>query len=373
MAPCSRRDFLRTGAAVLASAACGPHRREPPADVRAFHDDCLVLDLHIDTLLWMRLFGYDIAAEHSLRLPRRAFAFQMDLPRARRGGLDAAVMGLVINPREVLPELMTPLKWLARIEDDGGASQTLATLDLFEAAAEEHATELAFVRSGSELRAVVDAGRFAGLAGLEGAHGIEDDLAHVSAAWERGLRMIGLVHFQASAAAYPMTVAAHDDEGLTAFGRELIGEMQRLGMVVDLAHVNARGVDDALGVLDAPFVVSHSACRALVDHRRNLTDAQIRRVADAGGVIGIAVGNTFVTGGLEGFLDHVEHAARVGGADCVAIGSDWDGAIVPVEGMDDVTCLPWVSAGLLARGHSEQNVRKFLGENALRVLTDVCG
>ena len=196
----------------------------------------------------------------------------------------------------------------------------------------------------------------------------------VTRAFEKGLRMIGLTHFQASSAAYPMTVAEFDGNGLTPFGRDLIDEMERLGMVVDLAHVNYAGVDEALARMKRPFVVSHTACRALHDMRRNLEDEHIRAVAERGGVIGLCLARSF-TGrpGVAGFVDHVEHAIRVGGADCVALGSDWDGAIVPVEGLGDVTGTPRITQELVARGHPPETVRKFLGQNALRVLTDVCG
>jgi len=332
-----------------------------------------VLDLHIDTLLWMRLFDYDVAVEHRNWLPGSPFAWHFDLPRAQRGGLDAAVFGLVINPRAVRPELMFPLKFLAWWEQDRGIDQTLATLDRLTAAAAKDPTGLAFCKSGSDVRRAFAAGRFGGLAGMEGSQGIEGSLDHLRAAYDRGLRMLGLVHFQATEAAYPMTVPEFDDRGLTPFGALLVAEMERLGMVVDLAHVNARGVADALGVVKRPFVVSHTACRALTPHPRNLDDDQIRAVADRGGVIALAFGNTFVSGGLEGFLDHVEHAIRVGGANCPALGSDFDGMIVPTNGMGDVQVYPRITEGLLARGQPRDVVQKLLGENALRVITDVCG
>ena len=345
-----------------------------PAEVLSFHRDCLVLDLHIDTLLWVRSVGYDLAAPHRNRVPGSPFAWHLDLPRAREGGLDCAVLGLVINPREVRRELMLPLRALARLESGSGFAQTLETMELLEKAAALHPDELRFCRSGTEVREAVADGCFAGLAGLEGSHGIESDLANVEAAHDRGLRMIGLTHFQASSAAYPMTVSAFDGKGLTPFGRELVGEMERLGLVLDLAHVNYAGIDEALVLAKRPFVVSHTACRELHDHRRNLTDDHIHRIAERGGVIGVAVGRGFLgRPGVGGFLDHVEHAIRVGGSDCVAIGSDWDGAIVPNRGLGDVTALPAVTAGLLERGHSEEVVRKVLGENAMRVLTDVLG
>ena len=372
----SRRAFLQLAAAACAGAACGAGRAPEPVseDVLAFHRQSLVLDLHVDTLLWMRLLGYDIAKRHANLLPGSPFGWHMDLPRAADGGLDGAVLGLVINPRVVRPELGWELRLLARLERGSGLDQTLATLDLLAETAQRHPQHLVFARSGSEVREAVAEGKFAALAGLEGAHGIEDRVENVRAAYQRGLRMIGLVHFQASAAAYPMTVASFDGRGLTPFGFDLVAEMEGLGMVVDLAHLNAAGVDDALGAMRRPCVVSHTACRALSDHARNLTDQQIRRVANAGGVVGLVVHRTFLgRPDVDGFLDHVEHALRVGGGEAVAIGSDWDGGIEPVEGLRDVRGLPYVTSGLLARGWPPGIVQKVLGENALRVLSEVCG
>jgi membrane dipeptidase len=224
------------------------------------------------------------------------------------------------------------------------------------------------------MREAIAAGRFAALAGLEGAHGIGDRLENVRTAHERGLRMLGLVHFQRSAAAWPMTVTQFADRGLTPFGFDLIAELESLRMVVDLAHLNSRGLDETLGVMTRPFVVSHTACRGIHDNPRNLDDGQLRRIADAGGVIGIAAGrDLFGATTLERFLDHVEHALRLGGSEAVALGSDWDGAIVPAEDMQDVRCLPHVTHGLLRRGWSREIVARVMGGNALRVITEVCG
>ena len=374
-----RRESLITGTAAAAGTAAGGSGGDGsaavvPDEVLSFHRELLVLDLHIDTLLWSRLLGYDIGTRHRNRLPRSPFAWHLDLPRAQEGGLDTCVFGLVINPRKVHSELILPLKLLALIERHRGFEQTLATLDLLAETERRHASRLVFARSGSDIRRAVAEGKFAALAGLEGAHGIEGTIDNVRAAYSRGLRMIGLVHFQATEAGFPMTVNTFDQRGLTPFGRELIDEMQHLRMVVDLAHLNQAGLDDALAALRQPFVVSHTGCRGVYDHPRNLTDDQIRRVADRGGVIGIATGNMFLGDtGLDGFLDHVEHVIAVGGTDTPALGSDYDGGIVPVAGMADVTCYPRVTHGLLARGHPQEVVRKVMGENAMRVLTEVCG
>ena len=338
------------------------------------HRRSLVLDLHIDTLLWQRLFGYDPSLRHENRIPTRPFGYHFDLPRAAEGGLDAAVMGLVINPAEVRDELMWPLRTLAWWEEEYGVAQTLETLDLLSALADAHPDRLAFVRRGSDIAAEAERGRFVALAGLEGAQGIEGDLANLQPLYERGLRMVGLVHFQATAAGYPMTVPSFYGQGLTDFGRALVHELERLGIVVDLAHLNGTGVWDALFEMKRPCVVSHTACRALHDHPRNLSDHQLELVGRRGGVVGIAAGRDFLgPGGISAFLDHVEHALEVAGPHAVALGSDYDGFIVPVEGMGDVRCYPLVTQGLLDRGHDPEVIANLLGANAARVLTQICG
>jgi membrane dipeptidase len=357
-----------------------PERSEPVAlegvsgEAMALHRECLVLDLHIDTLLWTRLVGYDIAARHRNRLPTSPFGCHLDLPRAVDGGLDCAVLGLVVNPREVLRELIVPLRALAWLEKQRGFEQTLATLELLDAAQRRHPERIVFACSGSDIRRARAEGKFAGLVCLEGAHGIEGSLDRLREAHRRGLRMLGITHFQANEAGYPMTVGAHRDRGLTPFGRDLLAEMEELRIVADLAHLNGPGVDDALELVRSPFVVSHTACQALHARSRNLTDDQIRRIADAGGVIGIAVGRSFVgPGGLERFVDHIEHVLRVGGSEAAALGSDFDGLVVPVAALPDVSAFPRVTQLMLERGHAPEMIRGVLGENALRVLTDVCG
>jgi membrane dipeptidase len=372
----TRRGFLAAGPALLA-AGCGGAPRDAtrlPQAVRDFHRESLVFDLHVDTLLWQRTLGYDLARRHRPPLPFAAFLGHMDLPRAADGGLDGAVLGLVVSPREERPEQLLPLRVLARLEPGAGVEQSLETLGLLGESAREHPERLVFARTGSEVRRAAREGRFAALAGLEGGHGIEGRIDNLRRLHAAGLRMLGLVHFQSSAAAHPMTAPAFEGSGLTPFGFDLLAEMETLGVVLDLAHVNARGVEDALAALTRPFVVSHSGCRAVHDHPRNLSDAQLRSVADGGGVVGIAVGRSFLgPGGLDAFVRHVEHAARVAGPAAVAIGSDWDGAIIPARGLHDVTCLPFVSAALLERGWTPENTRALLGENAVRVLEDALG
>jgi membrane dipeptidase len=333
-----------------------------------------VLDLHVDTLLWQRLFGYDAGLRHENRVPGRPLGFHFDLPRAAEGGLDAAVMGLVINPTQVRPELIWPLKALRWWEQEHGVEQTLLTLDLLSELTETYPDEISFVRRGSDILYEVERGRFVAMAGLEGAQGLEGDASNLRPLYERGLRMLGLVHFQRTAAGHPMTAPEFYGEGLTDFGRDLVAQLEQLGIVIDLAHLNAAGVWNALQMMRRPCVVSHTACRELHDQPRNLTDRQLELIGRNGGIVGVAAGRNFIgPGGREAFLDHLEHVIQVAGPQAVALGSDYDGFIVPVEGMDDVRSYPLVTQGLLDRGQKPEVIQQALGGNALRVLTEVCG
>ncbi|MBI4514657.1 MAG: dipeptidase [Deltaproteobacteria bacterium] len=379
MTALSRRDFIRASAAAGGALTLGCRQQPAPRvtpDALALHLGALVIDLHVDSFLWVRLLGYDMGRRHENRLPASPFGWHADLPRLAAGGVGGVGFGIVVNPRQVRPELMLPLKVLSWFERLRGFEAVLKTLDLMHDTARRYPAQLAVVRNGSELRFAHLAGKVAGLPCLEGAHGLEGSLDNVRTAHARGLRSIGLVHFQASEAGYPMTVAEFDGQGLTNFGRELIGEMERLRMLVDLAHLNDAGFSDALAVMKRPFMVSHTGCRAVYAHRRNLTDEQIRAVADRGGVLGIVFERGFVSASgadLERVLDHFDHAIKVGGEDAVGIGSDYDGFITPAAGLEDVTAMPRLTTGLLARGHGPATVRKVLGENAVRVITEVCG
>jgi membrane dipeptidase len=166
---------------------------------------------------------------------------------------------------------------------------------------------------------------------------------------------------------------AREGVGLTRFGVQLVQEMNRLGMLVDLAHVSPGAFFHGLEVSTRPCIFSHGNARALCDHPRNLTDVQLKALAEQGGVIGLSFVPFFVDEHeptLERFLDHVDHIVDVAGPDVVGMGSDFDGGGTLV---DDATAFDDVTAGLLERGYSEADVAKILGGNTLRVIRGAIG
>ena len=327
-------------------------------DAEALHRSFTVIDLHADTPWLMRL-GLDLAARHEPPLPRSAGILHLDLPRAREGGLSGQFFGL-ISPS---PRWMRP----ARIVD--------LQLDALEAAAARLPDQLLLCTTAREVRAARAAGRLAGLRGIEGAHALGGDLAELSHFAQRGVVYLGLLHFVRNPAGAPAYGRGRDDSlGLSDFGRELVDELNRLAILIDLAHINHRGFLEAAGRSRAPVIVSHTGVVGAHRHWRNIDDEQIRAVANRGGCIGVMFSRRYLGGsGLDVVCAHISHLINVGGEDLPALGSDYDGMITPPEGLEDISCLPNLTRALLAHGHRPEQVSKIMGENALRVLAAVRG
>ena len=227
--------------------------------------------------------------------------------------------------------------------------------------------------TAQDIREAHAAGELAVLLNIEGAEGIQGSLGLLRNYYRLGVRMMGLVwNFRNDVA----DGAAEEGSGagLTRFGREVVREMNRLGMLIDLSHITAPGFFEVLELSEQPVLFTHGNCRALWDHARNLTDEQIKALAATGGVFGIS----FVTGfmgkenvTLATVADHIDHVCQLlGSADHVAYGSDFDGC-TPPPGLEDVTRFPYLTAELLRRGYTETDLAKILGENYLRVFSQV--
>jgi membrane dipeptidase len=325
------------------------------SDALALHRQSTVVDLHGDTLMWMKR-GYDFFKRHR-RTPLSAAFSHIDEPRMRMGGLAAQVFGLVTQPLGL-----------------GSAFRSaLRQVELLHQAARAQPDRLRVVTEAAALRQAREEGCRAGLLGLEGVHALEGDLENLDRLAARGLRLCGLSHFSKNPAAHPaMGWGVDDRQGLTAFGEAIVDRCHELGVLVDLAHINKKGFLEAARRSRDPVVVSHTGVCGVTDIRRNIDDEQLRAVADTGGVVGIIYAFNFVGGRtVEAVVDHIAHTVRVGGEDCAALGSDFDGMIVPVRGLSDVADLPNLTAALLARGLRPEVVQKILGGNVLRVLEAV--
>ncbi|MBE3072891.1 MAG: dipeptidase [Acidobacteria bacterium] len=383
-----------------------PVARQAP-DVRALrvHRESLVIDTHIDTPDQLLRPGWKFEERHDAPSPQRPGAGNsIDLPRMREGGLDGAffsvyVAGTVTGPPAV--------------------KAALTQLDALQRLVDTHPADLALCRTAAEVRAANAAGRIAVLIGIEGGHMINDDLAVLRDFARRGARYLTLTHMVTTSWA-DSSGDAPKHNGLTAFGKDVIRELNRLGVMADISHASDKAFWDVLEVSQAPVIASHSSCRALCGHERNMTDEMIQALAAKGGVIQINFADGYLDQALylkqkalepetakaraeisqkypgpeneakrveamrairrkvqalgttswERIIDHIDHAVKLAGADHVGLGSDFDGASMPA-GMEDCTKLPKITAALLAKGYAEADVAKILGGNILRVMEQV--
>ncbi len=368
------------------------------AAAKEIHDRALVLDSHVDTPSRILYEG--------LRLAPRSDSGHVDVERLREGGVDAVVFALFVDRSFAA-------------ERGRSAAEALRMLD---AAAEEiarHPRDLAPCRTVAEVREAVALGRIAVLFGLEGGHAIEDDLGLLRTFARLGVRYLTLTHVNSNGWCDSCEGETRWN-GLNSLGREAIAEMNRVGVVPDVSHVSDRAFEQVLETSRRPVVASHSSCRALCDSPRNLTDDMLRSLAARGGVAMINAYPSFLSPawrsaaakrdaahaaasraieerfpgpenawrrwtewiahaslnppdaplpGVETLADHVEHALRVAGPDHVGLGTDFDGIPVSPRGFEDCSKTPRLTEELCRRGHGEAFLRKFLGENFLRVLS----
>jgi len=324
------------------------------AEARALHDRHPAIDLHADTLMWGRWFGYDLLVRHEPPLPKKALLGHVDLPRMREGGVGAQFFGLVSLP------VLGRVRGLRQAIDE-----QIDVLD--ETLARTRAIRLA--RTGRDVESARADGAASALLGIEGAHALEGDLDNLTHFARRGVRYLGLLHFSANEAGYPAYGRGARDEGLTMWGRELVARCEAENVIVDLAHINRRGFLDACAMAKKPLIVSHTGILGAFRHWRNVDDAQLRAVADLGGCVGVIFCPRYLGGdGIEPVVRHLRHIVDVVGEDCPALGSDWDGFIVPTRELADPTGLPKLTAALLDAGFTERTIAKILRDNALRVL-----
>lgn len=288
---------------------------------------------------------------------------QVSFQKLRQGGIDAAFFAVDVTRA-----------W------GNYLAYALDALGFFQADAAAHPEEVRIARTAGDLVRAKAEGRLGALLVVENSDALEGSLNILRVFHSLGVRSITLTHNPSSWAACG-NGESDCGGGLTRFGVALVREMNRLGMLVDVSHISPRGFQDVLAVSERPVIASHSCCRALCDHPRNLTDAQLRELAARGGVVGITFVPSFIDPDwrdhhwpevppLEKLLDHIQHAVEVAGVDHVGIGSDFDGGGTVLR---DAAQYPRIAEGLRDRGFSAEDVRKISGENHLRLLQETIG
>ncbi|HWC12673.1 MAG TPA: membrane dipeptidase [Acidimicrobiales bacterium] len=321
-----------------------------------------MVDAHVESFIWSRVLGYDLASIHGPGPLGGRFFSQADLPRMAEAGLTGVVLSVATNPfRRRARRTATLLANLARLR----------------ATVEAHPDDLALVTDLAGYRQARAKGRLACFLAVQGGNALAspDDLDRLPPGL---LSRVTLVHLTASAVGAPSAPSPRRDGGLTSMGAALVEACNARRVIVDLAHISRRGFWDTLAVHDPslPVVVSHTGVRGVHDVWRNIDDEQIGAVADRGGVVGIMfhsgfLGDRFWSGRADAVVRHVEHVVRVGGEDAVAIGSDFDGLIVPPRDLATVSQLPVLAQRMRDRGFSAERVGKVLGANYLRVVGEM--
>jgi membrane dipeptidase len=326
-------------------------------EARAFHAEACVIDLHADTAKLMAKLGYDLTARHERVLPRVVnWVGHVDLPRLRDGGVAAQFFAY----------------WSAPFPKGGDRRAVDQQIDAMDETIARHGNELVWARTGADIQAAKAAGKLAALGGIEGGHALDGQLDAVEAFARRGVRYLSLLHLWPNALGETSRNRKRADLGLTDFGRDVVRECERCGIIVDLAHVSRRGFFDALDIAREPVMVTHTGVSGVHASWRNLDDEQLRAVAGRGGCVGVIFARQFLGGAsIEAVVDHVQHVIDVCGEDVPALGSDFDGFVTPPEGLEDVAALPNLTVALSRRGMSPRVLEKILGGNVLRVLDAV--
>lgn len=331
----------------------------------AVHRDSIVVDTHNDTIQDMMAGPTPHNREFSLRrsLGERSSIGQIDLPRIREGGVDCLIFSMVVS---------------RAIYRGRRLRRLIQMLDVFHSEVQKNPNELALATTCQEIIDAVEEGKVAALVSIEGGEALEGDIGALRMLYKLGVRSVILTHF----ARNELGDGSRDDSGshLTDFGVEVVEEMNRLGMVVDISHINETGFWDVMKLTSSPVIASHSNCKALSVHHRNLTDEQIKAIAKNGGVINLSYCGGFIKQGttretlsevtVDDWLDHVDHIVGLVGPDHVGLGSDFDGGCGFPE-MDDIIKVPNITRGLVSRDYSNKDIEKILGGNDLRVFEAV--
>jgi membrane dipeptidase len=360
-------------------------------DARSLHKEITVCDAHCDTVERILNRGIDIGV--------RSDEGHLDIPRLKEGGVDAQIFACCIIR--------------ANHPEGYYVKRALKMIDALHSQFDKYPDSISLALTADEITAAKNEGKIAAVISIEGGEAIEDDLILLRNYYRLGVRLMTLTWNSTNWADASREAPKHD--GLTEFGRDVVREMNRLGMIIDVSHAADKTVWDVLETSNAPIVASHSCAKVICDHPRNVNDHLIKAIADAGGVICVNFYSVFLDqdfkiqwekmrqlrdqigkeyaddkarlssemGKLEKMkpepptlgkvMDHIDHIASVGGIESVGLGSDFDGMNPPPRGLEDVSKMPVITESLLKRGYSVDDIAKIMGDNFLRVFGRVCG
>ncbi|OPY58211.1 MAG: Membrane dipeptidase (Peptidase family M19) [Pelotomaculum sp. PtaU1.Bin035] len=316
---------------------------------KTLHYESIVIDTHCDTLSVMLDGGWHLAGFSGQG--------QLDLPRLKEGGVDVQFFSAFVAP-EYKPVAVR---------------RVMELIDLFYQEMEENSDVILHAKGLADINEALATGKVAAFLSIEGGEALEGSLGVLRVLHRMGVRSITLTWNGRNELGDGVGEESTGG-GLTGFGIATVMEMNRLGMLVDVSHLSERGFWDVIKVSRQPVIASHSNCRAICDHPRNLKDEQIKALASNGGVMGIAFVPDFLGGespSIDDVIAHIDHVIAVAGPDCVGIGSDFDGTDILPAGLDACSSLPAVTSGLLKRGYNGEVIKKILGGNFLRVIGQV--
>jgi membrane dipeptidase len=372
-----------------------------PISPSELHNRALVADLHCDTVLQMRR-GYDLFSRHN--------RYHIDYPRLIEGGVNLQVFAVFLNSK------LTGQEAYDRANKNIGIIQSQTAM---------HADKTEICLTAEHAKRIIDDGKLAVFIGIENGLAIDNSLENLAHFFNQGVRYITLTH----TGSHDWCISSGDQsprfQGLTDFGREVIREMNRLGIIVDVSHISVSAFEEVMKVASRPIIASHSCVYSLCAHDRNLTDAQIEAIAECGGMIGInfcpeflyedfkanshdfpqhkaafrRMEELFISESPEPdvqaelaslqrsfdewreemrphmpdvgtVVDHIDYIVKLVGADFVGLGSDYDGILLAPNGLEDCSRMPSITAELVHRGYSESDIVKILGGNFMRVFAD---
>jgi membrane dipeptidase len=329
----------------------------------ALHYGSEIVDLHVDSFIWRRIYGYDFRRRHAA-FTAGIMMSQFDLPRAREAGIGGATWVVTTNPLGDARDRETAL---------------FENLGELQALLESPEARARVVRSVAEYRAARAQGLHAAFIGVQGGNALAHSLDAIDRLSPGLVLRVTILHLTSSRLGHTSSPLG-GNLGLTPYGKDYVRRLNAHKILVDLAHIAPAGFWDALDAHErgTPLVVTHTGVSGVFAHWRNLDDEQLRAVADSGGTVGIMyhseyLGDPLFRGRCETVVRHIEHAINVAGEDHVSLGSDWDGSIVTPRDMPTCLELPKLTQAMLSRGFSESRIKKVLGLNFLRVVESVRG